>query len=66
MNQQRLTRSRSKVIAGVCAGLANWLGWDVALVRILYLVVSILSAGFPGTIVYIVLWIVMPEEGEQF
>jgi len=66
MNQQRLTRSRSKVIAGVCAGLANWLGWDIALVRILYLVVSILSAGFPGTIVYIVLWIVMPEEDIQY
>ncbi len=62
MNKSRLTRSRSKVIAGVCGGLAEWLGWDVALVRTLYLVISILSAGFPGTLVYIILWVVMPEE----
>lgn len=57
-----LTRSRHRVIAGVCAGLAEWLGWDISMVRILYLLLSILSAGFPGTLVYIVLWIVMPEE----
>lgn len=65
MNKSKLTRSRSKVIAGVCAGLAEWLGWDVALVRILYLVVSILSAGFPGTLVYIILWIVMPDDANH-
>jgi phage shock protein PspC (stress-responsive transcriptional regulator) len=57
-----LTRSRRRVIAGVCAGLAEWLGWDISLVRILYLLLSILSAGFPGTLLYIILWIVMPED----
>lgn len=62
MNKRNLTRSNNRVIAGVCAGLAEWLGWDIAMVRILYLVVSIFSAGFPGTIAYIILWIVMPEE----
>lgn len=62
MAKSKLTRSRNKVIAGVCAGLAEWLGWDVALVRIIYLLVSILSAGFPGTLVYIILWIVMPDD----
>ncbi|MGD9992418.1 MAG: PspC domain-containing protein [Salinivirgaceae bacterium] len=56
-----LTRSRHKVIAGVCAGLAEWLGWDITTVRILYVLLSILSAGFPGILVYIVLWIVMPD-----
>lgn len=65
MNKSKLTRSRSKVIAGVCAGLAEWLGWDIALVRILYLVVSILSAGFPGTLVYIILWIAMPDDANE-
>jgi phage shock protein PspC (stress-responsive transcriptional regulator) len=65
MNKSKLTRSRNKVIAGVCAGLAEWLGWDLALVRILYLVASILSAGFPGTLVYIILWIVMPDDADQ-
>jgi phage shock protein C len=57
-----LTRSRQhKVLGGVCGGLAEWLGWDVTLVRILYVVVSILSAAFPGILVYVVLWILMPK-----
>ena len=62
MNKSKLTRSNNRVIAGVCAGLADWIGWDIALVRLLYLMVSIFSAGFPGIIAYIILWIVMPEE----
>lgn len=56
-----LVRSRNAVLAGVCGGLAQWLGWDPTLVRILYLLVSIFSAAFPGTIVYLVLWIIMPR-----
>ena len=58
----RLVRKNNKVIAGVCAGLAEWLGWDVVLVRILYLVISIASAAFPGMLVYIILWVIMPSE----
>lgn len=58
----RLERTNKRVIAGVCGGIAKWLGWDVALVRLLYLLVSIISAGFPGTLVYIILWVIMPEE----
>jgi phage shock protein PspC (stress-responsive transcriptional regulator) len=57
-----LHRSRSdRIIAGVCGGLADWLGWNPTLVRILYVVVSILSAAFPGVLVYIALWILMPK-----
>jgi len=56
-------RSRDdKMIAGVCGGIAKALGWDSTLVRILYVIVSILSAAFPGTIAYLVLWMVMPKE----
>jgi phage shock protein PspC (stress-responsive transcriptional regulator) len=56
-------RSRDdRVIAGVCGGFAKALGWNSTLVRILYVIVSILSAAFPGTIAYLVLWIVMPQE----
>jgi len=62
VNKSKLIRSNNRVIAGVCAGLAEWIGWDIALVRLLYLMVSIFSAGFPGIIAYIILWIVMPEE----
>lgn len=58
-----LVRSRrNKMIAGVCGGLANWLGWDPTLVRFLYVVVSVLSAAFPGAIVYVLLWLLMPQE----
>ncbi|MCP4203988.1 MAG: PspC domain-containing protein [bacterium] len=58
-----LKRSRRhRIIAGVCGGLAEWLGWDVTLVRVLYVLVSIFSAGFPGILAYIILWVVMPEE----
>ena len=57
-----LTRSRKhRIIAGVCGGLADWLGWNVTLVRVLYVVVSIFSAGFPGILAYIILWVVMPD-----
>jgi phage shock protein C len=57
-----LRRSRRhRLIAGVCGGLAEWLGLDPTLVRVLYVVGSILSAAFPGAVVYVVLWLVMPE-----
>lgn len=57
-----LHRSRSnRIIAGVCGGLAEFLGWDPTLVRIVYVVGSILSAAFPGILVYLALWIVMPQ-----
>lgn len=60
----RLRRSRDKVLAGVCGGLADWMGWPANRVRIAYVVVSILSAAFPGILVYIVLWFVMPGPEE--
>ena len=62
MNKNQLSRSKNRVIAGVCGGLAEWLGWDIALDRLLYLLISIFSAGFPGILAYIILWIIMPEE----
>jgi phage shock protein PspC (stress-responsive transcriptional regulator) len=66
MNERRLTRSYNQVIAGVCAGIAEYFGWDIALVRIIYLLISIFSAAFPGIIVYIILWIVMPERSKLY
>jgi phage shock protein C len=49
------------MIAGVCGGIAEWLGWDPTLVRVLYVLVSILSVAFPGMIVYVILWALMPK-----
>ncbi|HOD16413.1 MAG TPA: PspC domain-containing protein [Spirochaetota bacterium] len=56
-----LKKSKNRIIAGVCGGIAEWLGWNPTLVRIVYVVGSIVSAAFPGIIVYIVLWILMPS-----
>ena len=56
-----LQRSRRhRILAGVCGGLAEWLGWSPTLVRILFVVVSLLSAAFPGLLVYLILWVLMP------
>jgi phage shock protein PspC (stress-responsive transcriptional regulator) len=57
-----LQRSREqRLIAGVCGGIAEWLGWSATLVRVLFFLVSVLSAAFPGILVYIVLWVLMPN-----
>jgi len=58
-----LYRSRRyRMIAGVCGGLAEWLGWDPTWVRMLYVLISVLSVAFPGLIVYLILWVVMPND----
>ena len=60
---RKLVRSRDKkIFGGVCGGLADWLGWNATLVRFLYVILSIVSAAFPGLLVYIILWFVMPLE----
>ena len=58
---KKLIRSNERVIAGVCGGIADFLGWDPVTVRVLYVVVSILSVAFPGILAYLILWIIMPE-----
>ena len=63
--QNPLRRSKEhRIIAGVCGGIAEWLGWNVTLVRALYVVVSLLSAAFPGLLAYIILWVLMPQAGD--
>ena len=60
-----LHRSRNhKIVAGVCGGFADWIGWSPTMVRVIFVLVSILSAAFPGVIVYIVMWVLMPKAGE--
>jgi phage shock protein C len=57
-----LRRSRSnRMIAGVVGGLAEYWSLDPTLARVIFVVVSILSAAFPGLLVYAVLWLVIPE-----
>ena len=56
----RLRRSRNRWLLGVCGGIAEYLGWSPTATRIVYVVVSIASAAFPGILVYLLLWLIMP------
>ena len=61
-----LRRSRShRMIGGVVSGLANYFDLDITLARVLYVVGSVMSAAFPGILIYILLWVLMPEEESQ-
>ena len=62
MEEKRLTRSQDQWIAGICGGIAQYFGWDKNLTRIIWLLLKLFKAGFPGIIAYIVLWILMPKE----
>ncbi|MDQ3287050.1 MAG: PspC domain-containing protein [Pseudomonadota bacterium] len=57
------TRSRSdRMLAGVMGGIAQRYGWSSAMVRIIFVVVSLASAAVPGILIYLILWLLMPEE----
>ncbi len=59
---KRLRRSVvNRQLAGVCGGLAEYFGLDPTVVRVGYVLLSILSGAFPGTLVYIILWLLIPE-----
>lgn len=60
MENKKLTRSNDRMLAGVCAGLAEYFGLDTTLVRVIYTLLTVFTA-FSGVIVYIILMIVMPE-----
>lgn len=53
---------RDRVLAGVLGGIAESYGWNAIYVRGVFLVVSVLSAAFPGILVYLILWLLLPEE----
>jgi phage shock protein C len=56
-----LRRSRRhRIVAGVCGGMAEWLGWSPTVVRILYVVFAVFPL-VPGLLVYVVLWLALPE-----
>ena len=59
MSEKKLSRSNNKMIGGVCAGIAEYLGLDPTIVRIVW-VFLLFFAGF-GILLYLILWIVMPK-----
>ncbi len=59
MADKKLSRSNNKMIGGVCAGIADYLGLDPTIVRIVW-VLMLFFAGF-GILLYLILWIIMPK-----
>ncbi len=60
--EKKLLRSNNRMIAGVVGGIAEYYGWDPTAVRAGYILLSIISAAFPGILTYLILWMVMPEK----
>ncbi|ALF59383.1 PspC domain-containing protein [Psychrobacter urativorans] len=62
----KLHRSQNnRMIAGVMGGIAEYVGWSPMWVRLLFVIISSLSAAVPGILIYIVLWIIMPNASTQ-
>lgn len=62
MAQGRLTRSRdNKWIAGICGGMAAYFGWNAELLRLVWVVLTV-STIFSGGIIYLILWLIMPQD----
>lgn len=55
---------RDALIGGVCAGIAHHFGWSVTGTRVAYVLLSIFSAAFPGILVYLILWLVLPQDDD--
>lgn len=61
-NPKKLTRPRTgRMLAGVCAGIANYVNMDPTVIRVIYALLSIFTA-FAGVIVYLILMLVIPED----
>lgn len=62
---KKLKRSRTdKMLGGVLGGIARHYELDATVLRIIYVLVSLFSAAFPGMIVYLILWVLIPLEEE--
>jgi len=62
-SMKRLLRMKEgRLLGGVCGGIGNYFDVDPVVIRILWVVLTLLSVGI-GVIVYIAAWILMPEEG---
>lgn len=60
---KRLFRSvRDRMLGGVCGGLADYLGTDSTLIRLAWAALTVFSHGFPGVLLYLIAWFVIPEE----
>lgn len=64
--QKKMERPRTgRLLAGVCAAIANYANIDVTVVRVIYTLLTIFTA-FSGIIIYFILVLLIPEEKNQF
>src|SRR6185312_1462849 len=62
---KRLVRARKgRLLAGVCSGIAEYVGIDVTVIRLIFVAVGVVTFGL-GVLIYLAAWIVIPEEGED-
>ena len=62
MSQQLYRSRKNRMLAGVCAGLAERMGIDPTMARLGYVMLALFSACFPGILIYIIMWIIIPDE----
>lgn len=60
--KRRLTKSDDRMLGGVCGGIAEYFELDPTVVRVGYVVLSVMSSAFPGLLVYFLLWVIIPED----
>jgi phage shock protein C len=58
---KKLYRSPNRIIAGVCGGIADYFDVDPTVIRVIYMILSLFSAAFPGFLLYIILMIMIPN-----
>ena len=61
MDNKRLTRSANRTLAGVCGGIAEYLGLDPTAVRVAYVLLTVFTC-FSGVLAYIIMWLIIPEK----
>ncbi len=61
---KKLTKSDNKMIFGVCAGIAEYFGWDITITRIVYTILTVCTA-FSGTIIYLIMALIMPQKSQN-
>ena len=54
--------NQQSMIAGVMGGIAERFGWNANLLRLIFVIISIMSAAFPGILVYLIMWLVIPKK----
>ena len=58
---KKMYRSSNRLVAGVCGGIAEYFDVDPTLIRVLFAVLTLFSAAFPGVLLYIILSILIPN-----